>query len=71
MVAQAAQDASVSAFHRGVGIAAGFVALGGLLGIAGIRNPRREVPCEDCPGGQLAGAPVEAGRSRRALPAAT
>ena len=25
-------------------------------------------PCEGCPGGQLAGAPVEAGRPRRALP---
>ncbi len=71
VVTQAAEDASVSAFHRGVGIAAGLVAIGGVLGIAGIRNPRREVPCEGCPGGQLAGAPVEAGRSRRALPAAT
>ena len=71
VVTQAAEDASVSAFHRGVGIAAGLVAIGGVLGIAGIRNPRREVPCEGCPGGQLAGAPVEAGRPRRALPAAT
>jgi EmrB/QacA subfamily drug resistance transporter len=71
VVTQAAQDAAVTAFHRGVGIAAALVALGGLLGVAGIRNPRRAVPCEDCAGGQLAGAPLEAARSRRALPAAT
>jgi EmrB/QacA subfamily drug resistance transporter len=68
-VAQAAEDASVTAFHRGTGIAAALVALGGVLGIAGIRNPRRVVRCEGCPGGQLAGAPAEAARPRRALPA--
>jgi EmrB/QacA subfamily drug resistance transporter len=66
-VTQAAQDAAVTAFHRGVGIAAAFVALGGLLGLAGIRNPRRVVPSEGCSGGQLTGAPVEAGRPRPAL----
>jgi EmrB/QacA subfamily drug resistance transporter len=71
VVTRAAQNASVTAFQHGVGIAAAFVGLGGLLGLAGIRNQRREVPCEGCPGGQLTGAPVEAGRSRRALPAAT
>ena len=70
-VTQAAEDASVTAFHRGAGIAAMLVALGGLLGVVGIRNPRRAVPCEGCPGGQLAGAPVDAARPRRALPAAT
>jgi EmrB/QacA subfamily drug resistance transporter len=68
-VARAAQDASVTAFHRGTGIAAALVALGGVLGLAGIRNPRRVVPCEGCPGGQFAGAPVEAARPRPALPA--
>jgi EmrB/QacA subfamily drug resistance transporter len=71
VVAQAAEDAAVTAFHRGAGIAAALVALGGALGIAGIRNPRRVVPCEGCPGGQLAGAPLEAARPRRALPATT
>ncbi len=70
-VAQAVQDASVDAFHRGVGLAAALVALGGVLGLAGIRNPRREVPCADCPGGQLAGAPLEAARPRPAVPATT
>jgi EmrB/QacA subfamily drug resistance transporter len=71
VVAQATQDAAVAAFRRGVGIAAAFVALGGLLGVVGIRNPRRVVSCEGCPGGQLTGAPAEAARPRRALPAAT
>jgi EmrB/QacA subfamily drug resistance transporter len=66
-VSRAAEDASVTAFHRGVGIAAALVALGGVLGLLGIRNPRREVPCEGCPGGPLAGAPLEAARPRRAL----
>jgi EmrB/QacA subfamily drug resistance transporter len=70
VVTQAAEDAAVTAFHRGAAIAAALVALGGVLGLAGIRNPRRVVPCEGCPGGQLTGAPVEAARPRRALPAA-
>ncbi|HEY7619390.1 MAG TPA: DHA2 family efflux MFS transporter permease subunit [Solirubrobacteraceae bacterium] len=71
-VAEAVEDASVTAFHTGVGIAAALVALGGVLGLAGIRNPRRVVPCADCPGGQFAGAPLEAARPRReALPATT
>ncbi len=46
--AAAVESASVEAFHAGVGIAAALVGLGGVLGLAGIRNPRREVSCEDC-----------------------
>jgi hypothetical protein len=41
-------DASVHAFHVGIGVCAALVALGGVLGLVGIRNPRREVRCEDC-----------------------
>ncbi len=60
-VAAAVQSASVHAFHVGIGISAALVALGGLLGLAGIRNPRRAVRCADCAGGQIAGQPVDTG----------
>ncbi|MEA2234374.1 MAG: hypothetical protein QOD83_4190 [Solirubrobacteraceae bacterium] len=63
-VARAVQSASVHAFRVGIGISATLVALGGLLGLAGIRNPRRVVRCEDCAGGQLAGQPLDAARAR-------
>jgi hypothetical protein len=56
-VADAVQAASAHAFHVGLGISATLVAVGGVLGLAGIRNPRRVVRCADCPGGQLAGQP--------------
>jgi EmrB/QacA subfamily drug resistance transporter len=58
-VAQAVQAASLHAFHVGMGISAALVAFGGLLGLAGIRNPRREVSCEGCAGGQFAGQPTD------------
>jgi hypothetical protein len=61
-VALAVQSASVHAFHVGIGISAVLVALGGLLGLTLIRNPRRAVRSEDCAGGQFAGQPVDAGR---------
>jgi EmrB/QacA subfamily drug resistance transporter len=56
-------DASVDAFHTAIGIAATLVALGGVLGLAGIVNPRRRVKAHDCPGGQLVGATAEAARA--------
>jgi len=59
-LARASQDASVHAFHLAIAIAAGLVALGGVLGLAGIVNPRRRVNACDCPGGQLVGATAEA-----------
>jgi hypothetical protein len=67
-IASDVQSASVHAFHVGIGISAVLVALGGLLGLAGIRNPRRVVRCEDCAGGQLAGQPVDAGAGRTPAP---
>jgi EmrB/QacA subfamily drug resistance transporter len=66
-IATAVQAASDHAFHVGVGISVTLVALGGVLGLAGIRNPRRVVRCEDCPGGQLAGQPLDSARTRPAL----
>jgi len=61
-VRDAAEDASVGAFRVGVGIATLLVALGGILGLLGIQNPRRRVAAADCPGGQFAGHPREATR---------
>ncbi|HEY4279408.1 MAG TPA: MFS transporter, partial [Conexibacter sp.] len=59
-------DASVSAFHLGVGIAGGLAIIGGIISLIGIQDPRRlpedeQVPSESCPGGALVGAPREAG----------
>src|SRR5215208_1595138 len=58
--ARAQQEASVDSFHFGIGIAVVLVALGGVLGLTGIRNPRRDVEAEGCPGGQFVGIPEEA-----------
>jgi EmrB/QacA subfamily drug resistance transporter len=70
-IAQATESAAVSAFHTGMAISAALVGLGGILGLALVRSPRREVSCAGCPGGQLAGAPADAARERRpvAVPA--
>jgi EmrB/QacA subfamily drug resistance transporter len=70
-VAHAVQTSAVHAFHVGIMISAILVAVGGVLGLVGIRNPRREVSCEDCAGGQIAGQPIDAARDRTpaALPA--
>ncbi len=53
---QAAEAASLHSFHLGIAVAAALVAVGGLIGVAGIRNPRREVAAAECPGGALVGA---------------
>ena len=61
-VAAGSQDASVKAFRVAMAIATALVAMGGVLGLIGIVNPRRRVDAADCPGGQLAGATAEAAR---------
>jgi EmrB/QacA subfamily drug resistance transporter len=50
------EDASESAFQLGLGFGAGLVIVGGVVSLIGIQNPRRSVPCADCPGGALVGA---------------
>lgn len=58
----AAEGASLHSFHLGLGIATVFVALGGIVGLAGIRNPRKQkedVHARSCAGGQLVGASSE------------
>jgi hypothetical protein len=57
---RALSDASLEAFRVAIGVAAALLALAGLISLFGVRDPRREVPCEDCPGGALVGAPEEA-----------
>lgn len=53
-------DASLTGFHVAVGLAGALAILGGLVSLAGIRDPRREVHCESCPGGAIVGASSEA-----------
>jgi EmrB/QacA subfamily drug resistance transporter len=53
---RAAEQASLHSFHLGMAIAGVLVAVGGVVGVVGIRNPRGEVTAESCPGGQLVGA---------------
>jgi EmrB/QacA subfamily drug resistance transporter len=56
----ASSQASLEAFRVGIGVASALVVIGGLIGAAGIRNPRRVVRAAQCSGGQLAGAPLDA-----------
>jgi hypothetical protein len=56
--------ADAGSYHLAMGIAAGLVAVAGVIGLVGIRNPERRVEACDCAGGQLAGAPKEAARPR-------
>jgi MFS family permease len=53
------EDASVHAFRVADTIAAVLVAGGGLIALAGVRNPRRKVAAELCPAGALCGASQE------------
>jgi EmrB/QacA subfamily drug resistance transporter len=53
------EEASVQAFRVADAIAAVLVAGGGLIALAGIRNPRRKVAAELCPAGAICGASQE------------
>jgi hypothetical protein len=64
-ITRAAEHASLHSFHLCLAIAAALVAAGGVAGVIGIRNPGREVPAEDCAGGQLVGASRHLGRVLR------
>jgi EmrB/QacA subfamily drug resistance transporter len=60
-VSRAAEAASLHSFHLGLSIAAALVAIGGVAGAAGIRNPTHSaVHAESCAGGALVGASSEA-----------
>jgi hypothetical protein len=54
-VSAAAEAASLHSFHLGMAVAAALVALGGVIGVAGIRNPQVDVHASECAGGQLVG----------------
>ncbi len=70
VVVEATQAAAIDAFHLGMVIAAVLLTTGGLIGLAKIRNPEPEdVRCADCPGGQLAGTPLEVAEVPRREPA--
>jgi EmrB/QacA subfamily drug resistance transporter len=60
-IAAATRDASVDAFRFGMGICALITITGGIAAGVGIRNPRRAVDAEHCPGGAICGAPERAG----------
>jgi hypothetical protein len=70
VVTAAVQQAGVETFHLAALLGAGMLALAGLLGGLLLRNCRRPTEAEHCPGGQLAGAPEELGRSSGGEPAA-
>jgi EmrB/QacA subfamily drug resistance transporter len=59
-ITHASGQSSLDAFRVGIGVASALVVIGGLVGAAGIRNPRRVVRARHCSGGQLAGAPLDA-----------
>jgi EmrB/QacA subfamily drug resistance transporter len=61
-VRMALEDASTSAFRLGLGLGAALVLAGGVVSLVGIQNPRRSVPCRDCPGGAFVGASEDLAR---------
>jgi EmrB/QacA subfamily drug resistance transporter len=61
----ALEYASVQAFRVGIGVSGALVIAGGVVSLAGIRNPRRAVAAAECPGGAICGASQEVRRSER------
>jgi EmrB/QacA subfamily drug resistance transporter len=59
----AAEDASVDAFRAGLVSAALLTALGGVVSLVGIVNPRRRVEAAGCPGGAVVGASRDLARA--------
>jgi EmrB/QacA subfamily drug resistance transporter len=55
-IAHAAENASLHSFHLGMAISAALLAIGGVIGAAGILNARGDVQAEDCSSGQLVGS---------------
>jgi hypothetical protein len=62
VLVRAFTDASERALDVGILVSSFLVGLGGAISLAGIRNPRRVVPCEECPGGALVGASQDLAR---------
>jgi len=59
----AVDEASVHGFRIGMLVSGGLVLAGGAISFAGIRNPRRRVVAEECPGGAICGASEDVGKA--------
>jgi hypothetical protein len=69
VITRTSGESSLQAFRVGIGVASALVIIGGMIGAAGIRNPTRIVQAKQCPGGQLAGAPLDAAGVHASQPA--
>ena len=58
-ISAAVTESSVAAFHTGIGVGGGLVALAGATAAVGLRQPRRRVRARDCPGGAIVGHPAD------------
>ena len=65
VIRHAAEQASLHAFHVGMMISAVLLAIGGIVGAVGIRNPRGRITARECENGQFLG-----NRTRLHLPRA-
>ena len=70
-VTRAVDDASVQAFHLSIGVAALLVLAGGVISLVAVRDPKRVVPCEACPGGAVVGQSQDLGHAAPVGAAAT